>query len=443
MFATGEIFINDVLISTPGNMYAYRGYLEALLSTSKEAKTTDLSEGLFYLDDSLFFDSTEINEKPPNNKRRKINPPENKDTKDENPRTEKHTVKESLVYDRNINTEPFFGCIKISEEEKIVEPIMIISEDGSSLTITKTPEHVETVRVTGSAPYEDAGFNDGFLQRNALVKGSRIFDLVGRPHLELMSSQKLLLPCDLRFRFTRSKPEFYLMAHDKTKKYKIKILQASMFIRTLKMSTSFNKYVTNSLGTTGTAKYPLVRRDLTSFVVPMGVNSYIWPIIKIGRVPIRIYVMFVTNTGYNGSYLENGFNFLHQSLSFLQLQLNGRSYPSIALEPKFVKHGDHMETGGQFIRAYRELLKACNVLHTDTGLGISRRNYPDGFCIFGISLNSQGGPEAFSAVTEGSLSLSVRFANETDVALNAIILFEYESLIQIRGNGKVILDHIS
>jgi hypothetical protein len=52
MFSEVDVKLNDVLITSTNNTYAYRAYMETLLSYGSEAKTTHLSSSLYYKDEA-------------------------------------------------------------------------------------------------------------------------------------------------------------------------------------------------------------------------------------------------------------------------------------------------------------------------------------------------------------------------------------------------------
>lgn len=52
-FKNVEVYVNNQLVGSSDSTYAYRAYLEALLSHGKEAKDTTLAAGMFYADEHL------------------------------------------------------------------------------------------------------------------------------------------------------------------------------------------------------------------------------------------------------------------------------------------------------------------------------------------------------------------------------------------------------
>ena len=66
LFNTGEIYINDTLISMAGSLYSYRAYIETLLNYSPETKQGWLTEELFYQDSPGAFNSVTKTDQPYN-----------------------------------------------------------------------------------------------------------------------------------------------------------------------------------------------------------------------------------------------------------------------------------------------------------------------------------------------------------------------------------------
>jgi len=59
LFAEVDVKMNDVLITSTNNTYAYRAYLETLLSYGAEAKTTQLASSLYFKDAPNKMDSAD------------------------------------------------------------------------------------------------------------------------------------------------------------------------------------------------------------------------------------------------------------------------------------------------------------------------------------------------------------------------------------------------
>ena len=59
LFSHVDISLNDKLISSASDNYAYRAFLETLLNYGKAAKDSQLTSGLWYKDDAGAMDATD------------------------------------------------------------------------------------------------------------------------------------------------------------------------------------------------------------------------------------------------------------------------------------------------------------------------------------------------------------------------------------------------
>ena len=66
----------------------------------------------------------------------------------------------------------------------------------------------------------NAKYNQGLSLRKAITDLGP-FDMMFTPHLEGFNQDRICIPSDLRLKFIRSPPEFYIMNVDETKEYKI------------------------------------------------------------------------------------------------------------------------------------------------------------------------------------------------------------------------------
>ena len=89
---------------------------------------------------------------------------------------------------------------------------------------------------------DTTGANAGLKARELWMAENAVFEMMGRPHMDLFHQEKLIPPhCDLKFRFIHQKSEFVLIAKDQAAQnanYKIVITSARLFTRTKNASPS-------------------------------------------------------------------------------------------------------------------------------------------------------------------------------------------------------------
>ena len=343
LFNTGEIYINDTLISMAGSLYSYRAYIETLLNYLPEVKQSWLSQELYYQDSPGAFNS-----------------------------------------------------------------------------VTKT----------------DQPYNQGIILRRELTQTGHGFKILFKPHLELFNQDRMLLPCDIRLKFGRNGSEFYLMNKTPEKAYKIIINDATLYLRTLKFKESFQTKLLKMVNTAGGALYPMLCPHVASFNIPVGTKSFSYPVAKLGKQAIRVYLALIDNDAFNGDYLQNPYNFLPLNLNYAVFTLNGKQFPTTPIK----MHWDSDSTG-EYLRALNELQRTTGVLNTNGGWNVDRAAYPLGFFILGQKLTEAFTDTSFAPDQQGTLSISLGFATAPSKSVTAIFILEYQNVMKITPKGGIELDY--
>ena len=231
-----------------------------------------------------------------------------------------------------------------------METLLNYSPEAKQSWLTQELYYQDSPGAFNSVTKTDQPYNQGIILRREITQTTHSFDILFKPHLELFNQNRMLLPCDVRVKFGRNPATFYLMNKESSKSYKIIINESTMFLRTLKFKQSFQTSLLKSVEDAGGATYPMLRTHVTTFNIPAGTKSYTYPMAKLGKQAIRVYLAFLDQDAFNGDYTQNPFNFLPLTLSSAVFVLNGKQYPSTPLSLKWDD-----ESSGEFLRAYNEL----------------------------------------------------------------------------------------
>ncbi|XP_063979067.1 uncharacterized protein F54H12.2-like [Diachasmimorpha longicaudata] len=162
----------------------------------------------------------------------------------------------------------------------------------------------------------DARNNNGLAARQAFTIGGTTFDLLGYLHCSVFNQDKFLINgVELRVRLIRAKDDYCLM-DDTAQNYKLHIEEASLIVRRVKLSPGILIAHAKTLAKT-TAKYPLTRVEVKSFVLHRGIMGETIDDALLGQLPKRIILGFVENASFNGSRKKNPFNFQNFGINFL------------------------------------------------------------------------------------------------------------------------------
>ena len=237
------------------------------------------------------------------------------------------------------------------------------SQLTASMFVNDTAGHMDHVDflvpkdVNATDDDVDEAPNLGLETRRDRTKGSRVVDMIGPVHGDLFFQDRLLLNgVDLKLKFIRSSDAFCLMAPGDNPSYRLKVMNASLFIRKVKISPAVMLGHVKALER-GTAKYPLRRVICKMVSVPSGNMSMTQDHVFLGQLPHRIVIGCVSNEAFNGRFSKNPFNFRHFNANFLTVHLDGDQIPYSPLKPNFDP------THGNYVRAYHTLFSGTDKMY--------------------------------------------------------------------------------
>ena len=333
LFSQVDVYLNQKIVSPPNNAYAYRAYIENLLSYGPGAKNSHLTSVMWYKD---------------------------------------------------------------------------------------TPGHMETAD------------NAGLTKRRSLTKRSKLIDMIGNLHCDIFNQEKFLLNgVDMKVRLIRSRDAFSLLGNEG---FKVKIVEANLFVRRVKVSPTVLLGHARGLEET-TVKYPITRVDIKTNTVSAGVQSTSLDNIINGQLPTRIIVGMVANAAFNGAIGSNPYNFQNFDLDYASFHIDGQQLPGVVLTPNF--------QSGEYMQAYNTLFSGTGIHYADAGNEVSREDYGNGYTLIALDLTPDLEAHIkshWSLVRHGSLRLEVRFRVALEAPVTVITYAEFDNVIEIDKNRSVIVD---
>ena len=206
--------------------------------------------------------------------------------------------------------------------------------------------------------------NDGFMQRYELTKKSAKFDMLGHLHCDIFNQDKFLIQgVELRLKLIPAKSSFCLISEDAGTEAKVNILDASLQVKKVIISPSV-KLAHNKLLQTTTAKYPINRVQIKTFVISKDLQSKTFDNVFLGPLPNRVIVGFTNNDAFNGTITTNPFHLKHFDINFLTLYVDGKPVPAKPLQPDFDNR--------LYISSYQTLFCGSGIHFANNGNQISR-----------------------------------------------------------------------
>lgn len=270
--------------------------------------------------------------------------------------------------------------------------------------------------------------------RAAWISLSKVFELRGKPCVDLFDSERLLIPgADMQLKFYFNDPVFY-MTGAAGKSYKLSLMEAELYVRRVTIGDSFVENISKQI-VDKNAIYPFTRREIVSVSIPAGLTQYTKENLFRGQLGVNYFVAFVRNDAFSGHVEHNPFYFQHFGLKELALYENGQS---IAQQPLKVDFANQRTAN-----AYHLLLESNGAIGERSAYpAISHEAFVDGSTIFcftrspdlcfnGAALPSQ----------TGNLTLRAHFGTALTSAITMIVLAEFDSRIEINQHKNVITDY--
>lgn len=278
-----------------------------------------------------------------------------------------------------------------------------------------------------------AGGSSGYKQRQALTALSHSVELIGRPHLDMLHTDRYLLSgVNMSLKFIFNQKLFYLLGPAAATS-KLNILEAELYVRRVKINPTISLQHTKTLEGGVTAKYPIRRGVVVTFTVPQGNSSFSKESLTQGQLPRRVFLALNTNEAFNGSATTHPFDFKSLGLDHLVINNGSQNFPSQSFKPDFA-HGD-------YAHAYQQLYAAAGIDGDSRGLAITREDFGNSYAIFGFDLTADLCEGAHvDPIKHGGLRVEGHFNTPLAAPINCIVYCEYDCVVQIDRARNVFTD---
>ena len=238
---------------------------------------------------------------------------------------------------------------------------------------------------------------------------------------------------DLMVKLHRHKPQFCLLSGDTAPAYKITIVNAIFYVKKIELTPS----VIHAINTVHqyndkNAQYAIARTTPKVFTVARGQQGQHIDNAFLGEIPKGIAICMMDNDSYNGNYKKNPFNFQYYNLAQRGIPINGEE---VKFQPLKLNFDDKL-----FVTAYSTLFSGTGKPHGNSGSIIMREDYSDGYTIIVADLTPFEIGDNFDLKEEGTLSIDLVFKSPLAATINLLVDAEYDNVIEIDSNRKVVKD---
>ena len=268
--------------------------------------------------------------------------------------------------------------------------------------------------------------NKGYEARKALIALSRECEFIAPVGLDVLSTDKLF-PTRVKFgfRFTRAKPEFYILSPKPAgtavqKQYRAEILDCYLIIRKIRPSESIIKQHQAMFSQGLSAQYPYCRTVLKRATISKSERNLDWHSAFTGKLPQQIVVVLVDTKAETGHFNMNPFNFQHFGITHASTNINGTMYPS---------GGYTLDIdNGLYLRVVHELFG--NVGQTDnSGIIVTRESFAKGHCLLTWNYN----PDKTGSLwdRDGAIDINLAFKSTVDTSVSVLCLGFFEEVMTL------------
>jgi hypothetical protein len=291
-------------------------------------------------------------------------------------------------------------------------------------------DNIDPSIVDKQTPPKPRAYNHGFVERAKNLTGGKSFELYSRLHVDAFNTDRLLLNLvDVKIKLTKQKSAFCLIGNDKLR---VKFLSSVLYVRKVLINPDVVA-AHQRLMETNNAQYPIRRTEIKNFPIVKGLSRTIINNLTNGTVPSRVIFGLVLSKSYEGDYTMNPFNFQHFNASRVALIVDGKEVDK-AFELDYDKD--------IYTRAYHSLFTAISGDIGDHGLDITKEDYKNGNCLYAYDLSADlCNSEHFNLVKIGNTRLEIDFSKGVPDNVTVVVYLEYENIIEINKNRKIIFDY--
>ena len=176
--------------------------------------------------------------------------------------------------------------------------------------------------------YDDSGANLGLVTRYKLTQKSKPFEMTGPIMHELFLQTQYLPPgVQIRIKLHRKIPSFYLISKDISPSYRLKIQDARLITKFVRVAPPFYKEIEKTLASKPAIYTIYDATDIKTRQIQKGLTSYSIDNFFAGeKLSNRLVFALVDQFAFSGNYRQNPFYFQTFGLEEITLSVDNQTY---------------------------------------------------------------------------------------------------------------------
>lgn len=285
--------------------------------------------------------------------------------------------------------------------------------------------------------------DSSYAKRARLALGSKEFELMGRPRLDLFHQHKYLPPSfDMRLEFIRNNDEFVIQCPKETgthgdppipneqKHYRLKISEAILYVTRRKILPSIEMMHITEWNKHQKMNYDLKKVDVKSFTIPKDTLMHVNETAVQGLLPSRLVLAFVATENLAGSesQLLNPFNYEHHNISNLTVTVNGDHSESHSLDLSF-------NDKRRYVEAYYNIFKSLGLNNSPSSIDMTLEEFAKGKALYVYEITPSS--DINSLPRYGNVKIEIRFATAPSKPLTVLCYTETQAVLNIDEHRNI------
>lgn len=281
--------------------------------------------------------------------------------------------------------------------------------------------------------------NLGYVARKRWTTLSRVYQIMGRPHLDFCHQEKLLVNgISMRLQFCMNDLSKCIMQPvANTETYKLHIQEAALYVRKATVNPSILADHALTLEKGIPCGYTITKVEVKHFSVAAGTQSQNLEDICGGKVPQSCVFAQVSNRAANGDVNENAYEYKHYDLSSIKTTLNGIDLPGERQSLNFT--GDNES----HLDAYLSLFEVNGKSQREGSISFTRNGYKNGNMMIGFNFRPDlsndhciKGPNQ-----KGNFRIELQWRTPLPETINIVLYLTYDCAILFDRDRNIFMDY--